>query len=160
MPNKRGFITCKDMGVSPLRLLWNYAIGGISRWLPPCTLKNLLLKYALGVRFGPKMNATVNVDVIIDPWFPSIITFEDDVFTGWGARFLTHRIVRKDGKLVIQKGPIRLRHGCFVGGWTLIEGNTEVGEGAVVASLAILSWGKRVPPGAVAKAPGIVARWD
>jgi len=157
MPNARGFVTTKDMDVHPLRLLWNYSVGGVCRWLPPCTLKNWILDKCLGVNFGPKRNASLNLDVIIDPWRPDLIHVGDDVFTGWGVRLLSHRIVSNDGQLSFQYGPIIIGEGAFIGGWATVEGDVEIGAKARIGSFSLVPWGKKIAAGCTARAPGVVA---
>ena len=158
MPNHRGFLTSRELGVPWYRVAWNYVIGGISRWMPPCRAKNLMLKHLLGVGFGPRMNAMINVDVFLDMWRPDLIFFGDGVFTGCGARFLSHRIVRREGRFKVQYGSIRLGEGAFVGGWSTVEGDVEIGDGASVASMALVPWGHTVGAGRSARASGVVAR--
>jgi len=70
------------------------------------------------------------VDVIIDPIAPHLVTIEDDVFFGWGARVYTHitREVMKNGKLATDFAPVLIKHHAIIGAYSEIQPGRTIWE--------------------------------
>lgn len=95
-----------------------------------------------GVRLG--RGVYISAGAWFDPMFPHLITVEDGVFIGTGARFHTHEFRPAE----FRAGRVILRQGAFIGGYALIACGVEVGAGASVAAAAVV-W-RDVPPGMTA----------
>ncbi len=109
--------------------------------LPFTVLKTALLR-RLGARVGS--NVFISTDVWIDPAFPELLTIEDDVMVGVGAKIALHEF----GPSHFSAGRVTIRKGAVIGGFALINHGVEIGEGAVVAGGAAV--GRDVPPGKLA----------
>jgi len=95
-----------------------------------------------GVRIG--QGVYISAGAWFDPMFPHLITIEDGVFIGSGARLHSHEFRPAE----FRAGRTLLRRGCFIGGYALIACGVEVGEGATVAAATVL--GRDVPAGMTA----------
>ncbi len=111
-----------------LKLAWNGPKLKLLRWC--------------GAKVGA--NVFISTDVWIDPTFPQLLTIEDDVMIGVGAKIALHEFRPKE----FRAGRVIIRQGVVVGGFALIGPGVEIGEGAVVAGGAAV--GRDVPPGKLA----------
>ncbi len=95
-----------------------------------------------GARIG--RNVHISSDVWIDPLFPQLLTIEDNVLIGVGARIALHEF----GRDCFRAGRVTIRHGALIGGFALIGHGVEIGADAVVAGGAVV--GRDVPAGMMA----------
>ncbi len=114
--------------LTALRLAWNGPKLALLRWC--------------GARVG--RNVFISTDVWIDPTFPQLLTIEEDVMLGVGARVCLHEF----GPQRFRAGRVRVGRGAVLGGFCLIGPGVDVGQGAVVAGGAVV--GRDVPPGKLA----------
>ncbi|HNQ90106.1 MAG TPA: hypothetical protein PKM73_15930 [Verrucomicrobiota bacterium] len=136
-----GFCPCD--GALP-KALWFY--GKAAVMLTVLKLPFNAPKLALLRGFGAKVgrHVFISADVWIDPVFPQLLTIEDDVMVGVGAKIALHEF----GPDYFSAGRVILRRGVVIGGFALIGHGVEIGEGAVVAGGAAV--GRDVPPGTMA----------
>ena len=136
-----GFCPCDEGGI---RAAWFYA---------KATLLNIVLALpfnSISIWILRKMGATVGRNVYIsagawiDPMFPQLLTIEDDVLLGVGARIAFHEFRTNE----FVAGRVDLGRGSLIGGFSLIGPGVRVGEGATVAGGAVIA--KDVPPGSIA----------
>ena len=66
--------------------------------------------------------------VQIDPFFPEMITLEDNVIIGWGASIFTHEFTTDK----IRKGKVHIKKRALVGGFSIIRSGVTIGEHAVI----------------------------
>jgi serine acetyltransferase len=131
-----GFCPCDGGVFTQMRF---YARAGwllaVLRW-PFNTAKLAALR-----RQGARVAAQVRIatDVWIDPAFPQLLTIEDQVMIGIGARIALHEF----GRDRFRAGRVTLRRGCVIGGFALVAPGVDIGAGAVVAGGAVV--GKDVP---------------
>jgi len=109
--------------------------------LPFNTLKIALLRWS-GAKVG--RNVFISTEVSIDPAFPELLTIEDEVMVGGGARIFLHLFNRD----YFQAGRVTLRKGAIIGAAALIGPGVEIGTGAVVALGAVVR--RDVPAGKAA----------
>jgi acetyltransferase-like isoleucine patch superfamily enzyme len=107
--------------------------------LPWNTLKVWVLR-RLGARVGS--NVYFSHGVWIDPTFPELVSIEDGVFFGMGAKVFTHEF-RIDQ---FRAGKVLIRQGAFIGGFAVIGCGVEIGRRAVVAACSVAD--RDVPAGA------------
>lgn len=108
----------------------------------PCNRLTIAWLRHLGARIGQRVY--LSPGVWIDPTFPQLLTIEDDVMIGVGARIFFHEF----GRAQFQAGRVLLRRGAVIGGFALIRHGVEIGADAVVAGGAVV--GRDVPAGHVA----------
>lgn len=109
--------------------------------LPFNGLKPALLRWC-GAHVG--RGVFISTDVWIDPTFPQLLTIEDDVMIGVGAKIALHEF----GPDHFSAGRVTIRKRSVIGGFSLINHGVEIGEGAVVAGGAVV--GRDVPSGKLA----------
>jgi acetyltransferase-like isoleucine patch superfamily enzyme len=139
-----GFCPCEG---SFWKASWLYAKGvllGLVFRLPFNGLKVWLLR-RLGARVGKKVYFSAGVS--IDPLFPELLTVEDNVFFGVGAKVFLHEFNVDE----FRAGKVLVRRGALVGGLSVIRSGVEIGAGAVVAACAVVA--RDVPAGCVAISP-------
>lgn len=146
-----GFCYCDRSVWKALPFLLKAAVVSLTFLLPFNAPKVWLLR-RLGARIG--RNVFFSAGVWIDPTFPQLITIEDTVFFGMGAKVFTHEY-RKDE---FRAGRVTIRRGAFIGGFAVIPCGTEIGEGAVVAACSVAC--RDVPPEAtlISAPPRIVRK--
>jgi len=145
-----GFCWCEG---SSWRIAAVYLRGATMRTafaLPWSRPKAWLLR-RLGARVG--RNVYFSHGVWIDPAFPELVTIEDNVFFGMGAKVFAHEF-RIDE---FRAGKVTIRRGAFIGGLAVIGCGVEIGEGAVVAACSVAD--RDVPAGAtLISAPSRILR--
>jgi hypothetical protein len=127
-----GFCPCDR---SVWKATWLYARGMLLGWvftLPFNTLKAWLLR-RLGARIGRGVYFCPGV--WIDPLFPELLTIEDGVFLGTGAKVSLHEF----GLDEFRAGKVILRRGALIGGLAVVRCGVEIGEHAVVAGCAVVA---------------------
>jgi len=139
-----GFCPCEGSFWKAARLYAKGMLFGLVFKLPFNGLKAWLLRRA-GARVGSKVYFCPGV--WIDPLFPELLTVEDGVFFGSGAKVFLHDF----GPDEFRAGKVLLRRGAFVGGLAVIRCGVEIGERAVVAACAVVA--RDVPPGCTAISP-------
>ncbi len=145
-----GFCVCQG---SILRRLWFYTLAGTLELLLslPFNRPKLWFLRRLGATIGSRVY--ISAKAWIDPIYPALLTIEDDVFVGVGAKIATHEF-RIDE---FRAGKVIIRKEAMIGAFSIIGCGVEIGERATVAAGAIV--GRDVPPGAtILNAPRIVKK--
>ena len=136
-----GFCLCHRSRPATLWFYLKSALLLTALKLPFNSPKVVLLR-----RYGARVGRDVllSTDVWIDPTFPELLTIEDEVMVGVGARIFVH-LFNPDH---FKAGRVTLRKGAIIGACSLIGPGVEIGEGAVVAAGAVV--GDDVPAGKTA----------
>ena len=119
-----------------LRTIGNGFICHICRILPSMRMKNALYRF-IGVNIGK--HVVIAAYVIIDPYFPELITIEDNVIIGVGATILAHEYSQHG----LRKAPVHIKKQALIGGQSLIRSGVTIGEYAIVAAQSLVN--KDVP---------------
>lgn len=107
-------------------LFFNTIICHICKVLP-LKIKNALYRM-IGVSIGE--NVVIAPYVQIDPFYPEMITLEDNVIIGWGASLFTHEFTQDR----IRKGKVVIKKRALIGGFSIVRSGVTVGEHAIVAA--------------------------
>lgn len=134
-----GFCYCEGSLWRALAFYAKAIVLGIGFRLPSNWAKIWLLR-----RFGAQVGHGVyfSPGVWIDPTFPELVTIEDGVFFGTGARVFTHEF-RIDE---FRAGRVIFREKAFIGGFAIVACGVEIGAGSVVAACSVAD--RDVPAGA------------
>ncbi len=135
------FCYCNHSPWHTLKVWFRGALFALVFRLPFSSLKVYALR-ACGARIGSPVY--ISESVWIDPVFPHLLTIEDEVLIGAGARIVFHEFRRDE----FRAGKVILRHGSLIGGWALLGCGIEIGQDAVVAPEAVV--GRDVPTGYMA----------
>lgn len=122
--------------VGRIRLFFNSLVCHICRVIPFIEIKNSLYRM-IGVKIGK--NVVIAAYVIIDPFFPELITIEDNVIVGVGATILAHEYTQEK----LRKGRVHIKKRALIGAGSLIRCGITVGEHAVVGAKSFVN--KDVP---------------
>jgi hypothetical protein len=136
-----GFCYCDGSLPGTLRVWIRGALLTTVLMLPCNGLKLRVLRWC-GARIG--RDVYLSEGVWIDPVFPHLLTIEDEVLIGFGARIFFHEFRRDE----FRAGRVILRSGSFVGGLAVLGCGVEIGRNATVSAAAVV--GKDVPEGHVA----------
>lgn len=134
-----GFCYCEGSAWQAVRFYVKALLLGLTMRLPINGFKVWMLR-RMGARVGRRVYFSPGV--WIDPTFPELLTIEDGVFFGMGAKIFTHEF-RIDE---FRAGKVTIRRGAFIGGFAIIGCGVEVGERGVVAACSIAD--REVPAGA------------
>ena len=107
-----------------------------------CNRWKLWLLRRLGARVG--RDVYLAPGIWIDPIFPQLLTLEDEVFIGSGARLALHEF--RANQFVA--GRLSVRRRALIGAWALLGPGVEIGAGATVAAGAVVT--RDVPAGCIA----------
>ena len=105
-------------------LFFNTIFCHICKLSPP-KLKNALYRL-IGVHIGE--NVLIAPYVQIDPFFPEMITLDDNVIIGWGASIFTHEFTTDK----IRKGKVHIKKRALVGGFSIVRSGVTIGKHAVI----------------------------
>jgi acetyltransferase-like isoleucine patch superfamily enzyme len=122
--------------IGRLRLFFNSFICHIGRLIPFIEMKNSLYRM-IGVKIGK--NVVIAAYTIIDPFFPELITIEDNVIVGVGATILAHEYSQEK----LRKGRVLIKKRALIGAGSLIRCGITVGEHAIVGAKSYVN--KDVP---------------
>ena len=115
-----------------LRTIFNGFICHICRITPSIRIKNALYRM-IGVKIGK--NVVIAAYVEIDPYFPELITIEDNVIIGVGSIILAHEYSQDK----LRKGKVHIKKRALIGASSLIRSGVTVGEHAVVAAKSLVN---------------------
>jgi len=122
--------------VGRIRLFFNSIICHICRVVPFIKLKNSMYRM-IGVKVGD--NVVIAAYTVIDPFFPDLITIEDNVIIGVGSTILAHEYSQKG----LRKGKVHIKKRALIGADSLIRCGVTIGENAVVSAKSFVN--KDVP---------------
>lgn len=122
--------------VGRIRLFFNSLVCHMCRVIPFIEIKNSLYRM-IGVKIGK--NVVIAAYTIIDPFFPELITIEDNVIVGVGATILAHEYTQEK----LRKGRVHIKKRALIGAGSLIRCGITVGEHAVVGAKSFVN--KDVP---------------
>lgn len=136
-----GFCHCDDPFLNQLVFYLRATLLTFVLLLPFNMLSIGLLR-RMGAQIGE--NVYITAGTWIDPMFPELLTIEDNVLIGNGAKIGFHEF-RTDEFVA---GRVIIRKGAIIGAFSMIGPGVEIGENATVAGGAAL--GRDVPPHAIA----------
>jgi acetyltransferase-like isoleucine patch superfamily enzyme len=125
-----GFCYCEGSLWRAIAFYLKALLLGVAFRLPSNAAKVWMLR-RLGARVGKRVYFSPGV--WIDPTFPELVTIEDGVFFGMGAKVFTHEF-RIDE---FRAGRVTIRRGAFIGGFAIIGCGVEIGQRATVAACSV-----------------------
>ena len=118
--------------VGRIRLFFNSLVCHVCRVIPFIEIKNSLYRM-IGVKIGK--NVVIAAYTIIDPFFPELITIEDNVIVGVGATILAHEYTQEK----LRKGRVHIKKRALIGAGSLIRCGITIGEHAVVGAKSFVN---------------------
>ena len=127
--------------VGRIRLFFNSFICHICRVIPFIKMKNSLYRM-IGVKIGK--NVVIAAYVVIDPFFPELITIEDNVIIGVGATILALEYSQEK----LRKGKVVIKKRALIGADSLVRCGVTIGKHAVIGAKSFVN--KDIPDNAIA----------
>ncbi len=121
----------------PLRVLFNYLVITVCKFLPDIEFKNRLYR-----RLGMKIGKNVRIHgANLDVFFPELIEIGDNCTIGAYTTILTHEFLNGH----YRKGKIRIGSNVLIGAMTLILPGVTIGDDSIVSAYSLVN--KNVKPG-------------
>jgi len=127
--------------VGRIRLFFNSFVCHICRIIPFIEIKNSMYRM-IGVKIGK--NVVIAAYVVIDPFFPELITIEDNVIIGVGAIILAHEYSQEK----LRKGRVHIKKRALIGAGSLVRCGVTIGKHAVIGAKSFVN--KDIPDNTVA----------
>lgn len=118
--------------VHPLKATWNFMIIQLCRYIPSLNLKSFLYR-SLGMKVG--QNVSVGLMVMMDIFFPQLITIGDNCILGYNCTVLCHEFLIKE----YRTGPVVIGKDVMIGANVTILPGVFIGDGAVVGAGAVVT---------------------
>ncbi|MBS4023148.1 MAG: acyltransferase [Dethiobacter sp.] len=118
--------------VSPLRVYFNFAIIHLCRFCPSLRLKNILYRL-VGIKVG--RDVRVGLMAMLDPFFPQLITIQDNAIIGYNATILAHEFLVDSWGT----GEVIIGRDVMIGANATVLAGVSVGEGAVVSACSLVN---------------------
>ncbi|MBU4533586.1 MAG: acyltransferase [Eubacteriales bacterium] len=131
----------------PLRVIYNFLLITLSRYVPSLRLKNFILRRT-GMKVG--RDVAVGVQAVFDYLWPELITLEDNCIIGYNATILCHEFLVEEYRL----GPVVVGHSSVVAANATVLPGVQIGRNAVVSAASLVN--RDIPDNAFAG--GVPAR--
>ncbi len=139
-PDQRNSLQHWAKTVSPLKVIRNFLVIYLCRFLPSLTLKNWLYR-RVGMKVG--RHVSVGLMAMMDIFFPEEITIGDNTIIGYNTVILGHEYLLREWR----RGPVVIGKNVTVGANCTILPGVIIGDGATISAMSLVN--KDVPPGAV-----------
>jgi acetyltransferase-like isoleucine patch superfamily enzyme len=127
--------------VHPLRVVWNFLCIYLAKYSPSLRLKCFLYRLT-GAKIGK--NVSFGLAVVLDVFYPHLITVEDNVVIGYNSVILCHEFLVRGARI----GPVVIKRDAMVGANSTILAGVTIGEGAEVSAMSLVN--KDIPPRSLA----------
>lgn len=122
---------------NPIKVLFYSFLMTIMKFVPPCDFKNNVFR-AMGVKIGK--DVAISPGVLIDPFFPELISIDDGSIIGWDAKIITHEYLIDE----ILIGEVKIGKKVLVGNSSIVRPGVILGDGSIVGYNSLVN--KDVPP--------------
>jgi acetyltransferase-like isoleucine patch superfamily enzyme len=129
--------------VSFFKVMKNFVVIQLARYMPFLPVKNWLYRTFLGMRVGKQTSFALMV--MVDLMFPERITVGNNSIIGYNTTVLTHEYLIKEYRL----GHVTIGDEVMIGANCTILPGVTIGDGAIVAAGTVVS--KDIPAYAFAK---------
>jgi len=133
---------------SPLRVIFNFIVITLCRYIPFLGLKNFLYRHCLGMKIGD--NVSVGLMAMVDVFFPELISIGSNSVIGYNVTILTHEFLVPE----FRKGRVEIGPGVLIGSNTTVLPGVSIGAGAEIGAHSLVN--RDIPPGVLAG--GVPAR--
>lgn len=122
--------------VSPLKVVLNFIVIYIARFVPHLPLKNSLYRL-IGMKVG--RNVSVGLMAMFDIFFPELIEIGDNTIIGYNSTILAHEYMVKEWG----KGKVIIGRDVTIGANVTVLPGIVIGNGAIVSACSLVN--KDVP---------------
>jgi acetyltransferase-like isoleucine patch superfamily enzyme len=126
--------------VHPLKVVRNFILIFLCRYLPSENLKNVLLRWT-GMKVGKRVSA--GLMSMFDVFFPEMITIGANSIIGYNSVILGHEFLNREWRT----GPVVVGSDVVIGANVTILPGVVIGDGAMISAMSLVN--KDVPPNVV-----------
>ncbi|MBN1640608.1 MAG: acyltransferase [Anaerolineae bacterium] len=123
--------------IRPLRVVRNFLIVYLNRYLPSEGLKNVLYRWT-GMKVG--RHCSFGLCAMVDAFFPHLITVGENCLFGYDSVLLAHEFLQGG----LRTGPVVIGNDVTVGTKSTVLPGVVIGDGAVISAMSLVN--KDVPP--------------
>ena len=123
------------------RVVWNFICIYLAKYSPSLGLKVVLYRLT-GAKIGK--NVSIGLAVVIDIFFPQLVTIEDNAIVGFNSVILCHEFLVHDART----GPVVIGRDVMIGANSTILAGVTIGEGTEVSAMSLIN--THLPPGVLA----------
>lgn len=123
------------------RVVWNFICIYLAKYSPSIALKSVLYRLT-GAKIGK--NVSVGLAVVLDIFYPHLITIEDNAVVGYNSVILCHEFLVRDARI----GPVVIGRDVMIGANSTILAGVTIGEGTEVSAMSLVN--TDLPPGVFA----------
>jgi len=127
--------------VHPLRVVFQFVVITLCRYLPSLKLKNFLYR-CLGMKVG--RNVSMGIMAMVDIFFPQFVSIGDNSVIGYNSTLLAHEFLVEEFRV----GSIEIGANVLIGANTTVLPGVKIGDGAQVGAGSLVN--RDIPPGALA----------
>lgn len=124
----------------PLKVIRNFILIFLCRYLPSVNLKNVLYRWT-GMKVGPRVSA--GLMCMFDIFFPELITIGANTVIGYNSVILGHEFLVHE----YRTGPVVIGKNVVIAANVTVLPGVVIGDGAIVSAMSLVN--KDVPAGAV-----------
>ncbi|MFQ6105525.1 MAG: acyltransferase [Candidatus Hydrothermarchaeaceae archaeon] len=117
---------------NPVRVVVNFIVIYICRFLPSLSLKNFLYR-RIGIRMG--RGVSVGLMAMFDIFFPEFIEIGENTVIGYNATILAHEYLVDEWR----RGRVKIGRDVMIGANTTILPGVEIGDGSIVSACSLVN---------------------
>ncbi|MEM2925100.1 MAG: acyltransferase [Methanocellales archaeon] len=121
-----------DKVKNPIRVMINFLVIYICRFMPSLRLKNLLYR-AIGIKVG--RNVAIGLGAMFDIFFPELIEIGDNSIIGYNSVILAHEFLIKE----LRVGEVKIGRNVLIGANVTILPGIEIGDGVIVSAMSLVN---------------------
>lgn len=114
------------------RVVWNFLCIYLAKYSPSLGLKVFLYRLT-GAKIGK--NVSVGLAVVLDIFYPHLITIEDNAVVGYNSVILCHEFLVRDARI----GPVVIGRDVMVGANSTILAGVTIGAGTEVSAMSLVN---------------------
>ncbi|HHY70104.1 MAG TPA: acyltransferase [Thermoanaerobacterales bacterium] len=118
--------------VNPLKVVVNFIVIYIARFVPWFPLKNFLYRI-IGMKVGK--NVSVGLMAMFDIFFPELIEIADNTIIGYNSTILAHEYMVKEWGT----GKVKIGKNVTIGANVTVLAGVVIGDGATVSACSLVN---------------------
>lgn len=118
--------------VNPLKVVTNFIVISIARYLPWLHLKNILYR-TVGMKVGK--NVSVGLMVMFDVFFPEMVEIGENSILGYNSTILCHEYLVNEWR----KGKVKIGKNVMLGANVTVLPGVIIGDGAIVSACSLVN---------------------
>ncbi|MEM2933398.1 MAG: acyltransferase [Methanocellales archaeon] len=117
---------------NPIRVIINFLVIYICRFMPSLRLKNLLYR-AIGIKVG--RNVAIGLGAMLDIFFPELIEIGENSIIGYNSVILAHEFLIKE----LRVGEVKIGRNVLIGANVTILPGIEIKDGAIISAMSLVN---------------------